>query len=107
MTTKKAVKPIGQNHLIKELDLIFKAFKGSDGEIKVHFMITGPSGNGKTETINYLCEKYDLPLVETNAAGLTKEGLSGNSVSKALSPIKMHANVPVVVFVDEHSSLLL
>lgn len=101
MSKEIAKKIIGQEHLIKELDLIFKSFKGSDGELKPHFIMTGPSGNGKTETISYFCEKYKLPFVEISAAGLTKEGLSGNSVSKALSPLKTFANQPGIIFVDK------
>lgn len=97
----------GQDALIKQLDIIFRGFKESEGKIKPHFTLTGPSGNGKTETIEYFVEKYKLGFVEINAASITKEGLSGNSLSKALSPLAMTQNVPTVVFVDEFDKLYL
>jgi replication-associated recombination protein RarA len=104
---KKKKEVIGQEKLIDQLELIIKAFKASEGEIKPHFILTGPSGNGKTETIQYLSQKYELSMVELNAAGLTKEGLSGNSVSKALAPLKSFQNRLVIAFVDKNLSLLL
>ncbi len=94
-------KVYGQDHLIKQLDIIFKAFKHSDGELKAHLILTGPSGNGKTAVVNYFCEKHKLNFVEINGAGLTKEGMSGNSVSKALSTMSTSQHTPTVVFVDE------
>ena len=104
---KKETLVIGQDHLLKKLDLIFKAFKNSDGEIRPHFILTGPSGNGKTETIEYFKSKYNLPVVELNAAGLTKEGMSGNSISKALSPLKNYQNQACIAFIDEFDKLYL
>lgn len=94
-------KVYGQEHLIQTLDIAFKAFKLSDGELKPHFILTGPSGNGKTAVVNYFCEKYKLNFLEINGAGLTKEGMSGNSVSKALSTMSTSQHQPTVVFVDE------
>lgn len=98
---KKEQKIYGQEHLIKQLDIAYKAFKHSDGLLKPHHILTGPSGNGKTAVVNYFCTKYKLNFLEINGAGLTKEGMSGNSVSKALSGMNTNQHVPTVVFVDE------
>ena len=47
-------------------------------------------------------------MLEINAAQLTKEGTSGNSLSKALSPIMMlPANQLTIVFVDEFDKLFI
>jgi ATP-dependent protease Clp ATPase subunit len=43
--------------------------------------------------------------MEINAAQLTKEGVSGNSLSKALSPIQNCYNRPTIVFIDEFDKL--
>lgn len=77
----------GQELLINEVNRILNIFKKSDCEIRPHFILTGPSGSGKSFTIKTLAEKNDLGFLEINAAQLTKEGTSGNSLSKALSPL--------------------
>jgi len=45
--------------------------------------------------------------LEINAAQLTKEGTSGNSLSKALTPLLQYGNKPTVVFVDEFDKLFI
>lgn len=100
-------KIIGQGELVSELDRIFKVFKNSDCEIRPHFILTGESGSGKSFTIKGLCEANELSYVEINAAQITKEGTSGNSISKALSVLINMGNKPVVVFVDEFDKLFI
>lgn len=98
---------IGQTELTKEITKIFKIFKASDSEIRPHFILTGPSGSGKSYTIATLCDSLNLPYVEINAAQLTKEGISGNSVSKALTPLSRSGGKPTVCFVDEFDKLFI
>jgi len=100
-------KIIGQEQVIKEVERIFEIFKASDCEIRPHFILTGESGSGKTFTIKTLAEKNDLGFLEINAAQLTKEGTSGNSLSKALSPLLQYGAKPTVVFVDEFDKLFI
>lgn len=98
---------IGQNKLVNELDKIFTIFTTSEGEIKPHFILTGESGSGKTFTINNLAIKHKVNFIEVNAAQLTKEGVSGNSLSKALTPlINTHRDL-TIVFVDEFDKLFI
>lgn len=98
---------IGQETLINEVGNIFKIFKTSEGMIRPHFFVTGGSGSGKTFTIKSLCDSLSLPFVEVNAAQITKEGMSGNSLSKVLAPIGSKGQRPVVVFVDEFDKLFI
>lgn len=98
---------IGQDQLVSELDKIFSIFEASEGTIKPHFILTGGSGSGKTFTINNLAVKYSMNFIEINAAQLTKEGISGNSLSKALVPLLNAQRALTIVFVDENSSLSL
>ena len=98
---------IGQDQLVKEMNKVFSIFKNSEGAIRPHFILTGPSGSGKTFTINQLCEQHDMNYFEVNAAQLTKEGTSGNSLSKALSPLLQAGNRLTVVFVDEFDKLFI
>ena len=96
---------IGQDKLINEIDKIFEIYKASECEIRPHFILTGASGNGKTLTIQTLAKKNKLAFLEINAAQLTKEGTSGNSLSKALSPLLQIGDKPAIVFVDEFDKL--
>lgn len=98
---------IGQKSLITEVEKIFKIFKASNCEIRPHFILTGESGSGKSLTIDTLSRKHQLGFVEINAAQLTKEGTSGNSCSKALSPLIQTSGKPTVVFVDEFDKLFI
>jgi len=105
METKKETKK--ETQVTSQINRIFDIFKTSDGEIRPHFILTGPSGSGKTFTIETLCEDNKIPMFEINAAQLTKEGTSGNSLSKALGPLKTYGGKPCVCFVDEWDKLFL
>lgn len=92
---------------IDSIRRILNIFQTSDGEIRPHFIVTGPSGSGKSHTIQCLCEELDINYFEINAAGLTKEGTAGNSLSKALTPLTKTAGQPTIVFVDEFDKLFI
>ncbi len=80
-------------------------FLESEARIRPHFHLTGESGSGKSFLTKMVCEEHKVPFIEVNAAGLTAEGLSGNSLSKALTKLKEHWNEPNVIFVDEFDKL--
>jgi ATP-dependent protease Clp ATPase subunit len=92
---------------IEQVRKVFEIFKNSGGEVRPHFISTGESGSGKSLTIQALCDELQLNLLEINAAGLTKEGTSGNSLSKALSPLRNQQGGLWVVFADEFDKLFL
>lgn len=98
---------IGQEALIKELDKIFQIFKASKCKVRPHFILTGESGSSKTYAIKNIAEEHSLGFIEINAAQLTKEGTSGNSLSKALTPLLQAGGKPVIVFVDEFDKLFI
>lgn len=98
---------VGQENLIKELDRIFNIFQASKGEIRPHLILTGESGNSKSFTIANVAEEYKFGFIEINAAQLTKEGTSGNSLSKALSPLIQMQGKPTIAFVDEFDKLFI
>lgn len=100
-------KIIGQEILTKEISKIFSIFTSSECMIRPHAILTGPSGSGKTFTIKTLASQNDMGFIEINAAQLTKEGTSGNSLSKALSPLLQTGNKPTIVFVDEFDKLFI
>lgn len=85
----------------------FEIFKASGGVIRPHMILTGPSGSGKSHIIKALSTKLNLKCIEINAAQITKEGMSGNSLSKALVPLKAHGDKPVILFCDEFDKLFI
>lgn len=100
-------KIIGQEELVGEVSKIFNIFKTSECSIRPHFILTGPSGSGKSFTVKNITQQHELNFLEVNAAQLTKEGTSGNSLSKALAPLLQLGSKPCVVFVDEFDKLFI
>lgn len=98
---------IGQDQLISEISKILEIFKTSECLIRPHFILTGPSGSGKSLTIATQAKQHDLGFIEINAAQLTKEGMSGNSLSKALTPLIQMQGKPCICFVDEFDKLFI
>lgn len=94
-----------QQKICAQIDHIFDVFTKSDSGIRPHFHLTGPSGSGKSFLVSQRARLQNIPIIEVNAAQLTAEGLSGNSLSKALRPLRNHWNQPNVIFVDEFDKL--
>lgn len=92
---------------INSMRQIFTIFQASRGAIRPHFVLTGPSGSGKSHNVEFLAEELDIEVIQINAAGLTKEGTSGNSLSKALTPLLNKGSSPVICFVDEFDKLFI
>ena len=88
-----------QKKSISEMKRIMMIFKNSQAVIRPHFILTGPSGSGKSNSIQVLCEDLEIPFIEINAAQLTKEGTAGNSLSKALSVLSSSSGKPTICFV--------
>lgn len=105
--SKAQVVAAEQQAVINQLQRIFQIFKASEGTIRPHFILTGESGVGKSHTVEYLATSHKLGYYELNAAALTKEGTSGNSVSKALSVLLNRTSGPIVIFVDEFDKLFI
>jgi ATP-dependent protease Clp ATPase subunit len=94
-----------QERVVRQMSHVIGTFAESEGQIRPHFHLTGPSGSGKSFLINLIAQERRLPFLEVNAAGLTAEGLSGNSLSKALRKLREHWNEPNIIFVDEFDKL--
>lgn len=84
---------------------LFTVAQRSECRIRPHFFLTGPTGSGKSYLVNQVAEEMGIPFFEINAAQLTAEGLSGNSLSKAMRPLRQHWNQPNIIFVDEFDKL--
>lgn len=98
---------IAEQEVVKrDLRRIMEIYRTTEGTIRPHFILTGPSGSGKTHTIQTLCAEFGLNFFEINAAQLTKEGTSGNSLSKALAPIGQRPGLGIC-FIDEFDKLFI
>ena len=96
-----------QETVKRQLNRILEIFTASDGVVRPHFIVTGPSGSGKSHIIRELAETHKVYYFEINAASLTKEGTSGNSLSKALSGMRNQAGGLTICFVDEFDKLFI
>lgn len=92
---------------INSIRRVLTIFATSEAEIRPHFIVTGPSGSGKSHTIACMAEEMELGFLQVNAASLTKEGTAGNSLTKALAPLMQMGNRPVICFVDEFDKLFI
>ena len=95
-----------QKETRRKLSHLFASFKQSKCQIRPHLFLTGTSGSGKSYLVNEIADELGLGFVEINAAQLTVEGVSGNSLSKALVPLKNSGGRATIVFVDEFDKLL-
>lgn len=108
MSKKIQKKPIAeQQQVVEQLERVIEIFEGSQGEIRPHFILTGPSGSGKSHIIKALATRAKMNFMEINAAQLTKEGTSGNSLSKALSGLINNNGRLTICFVDEFDKLFI
>lgn len=94
-----------QESVKRQITTLLRTHKDSEATIRPHFFLTGPSGTGKSYLTGSICTALKLPMIEINGAQLTAEGLSGNSLSKAMRKLREHWNEPNVVFVDEFDKL--
>lgn len=96
-----------QARVMNQLARIVDIFIASEGAVRPHFMLTGPSGSGKSHIIAELTKLKNVGYFEVNAAQLTKEGTAGNSLSKALSGLKAVGGALTICFVDEFDKLFI
>lgn len=101
------MKSKNQKQTIEDITRIITIFKASNAEVRPHHVLVGPSGSGKSFAIQSIANEVGVKFVEINAAQLTKEGTSGNSLSKALAPIQMYGGKPLICFVDEFDKLFI
>lgn len=96
-----------QQRVLTQLEQIVSIFESSDASIRPHFILTGPSGSGKSHLIKHLADSCGIGYFEINAAQLTKEGTSGNSLSKAMSELINKPQRLTICFVDEFDKLFI
>lgn len=96
-----------QDKAMKQIERAVSIFEISDAAIRPHFILTGPSGSGKSHLIRQVAEDLGAGFFEVNAAQLTKEGTSGNSLSKAMRELINLPQKLTICFVDEFDKLFI
>lgn len=91
--------------------VLFKNATAQKGDTIYSVLITGPTGVGKTETIQAACEYLGLPYVEANAANLVPQGIKGTSIEDLLASLYILAGYNLekaqrgIVFLDEYDKI--
>ena len=98
---------VEQEKALAQMERVVDIFLTSEAHIRPHFIVTGPSGSGKSYLIEMMAEKRKIHFIAINAAQLTKEGTAGNSLSKALSPMMNKGGGLSICFVDEFDKLFI
>lgn len=84
---------IGQDEAVKTVTTTIMINQNSKNpRHKSHILIAGPSGTGKTEMINLITKKLDIPFFKADATAYTKEGYVGKSVTSMLLGLLEAAN---------------
>lgn len=94
-----------QTATITFIKKVIDNYMKSQGKIRAHFLLSGKSGTGKSFILEQLARKQGLSFLNINAAQLTREGISGNSLSKALDGLRKLQGKPVMVLFDEFDKL--
>lgn len=77
---------IGQNETVYDVTRALAInYTSKNPRNKSHILITGPSGTGKTEIINIIAKKLDLPVFKADATAYTKSGYVGKDVQSMLA----------------------
>lgn len=81
------------------------------GEPIDSILLVGPTGTGKTKTVEYACEYLGLPMIETNASNLVPQGIKGKSMEDVIIELYENAGRNLekaqkgIVFLDEFDKL--
>lgn len=82
-----------------------------EGETVESILLVGPTGTGKTETVNAACEYLGLPYVENNASNIVPQGIKGICIEEIIANLYERANYDIektqrgLVFLDEFDKL--
>lgn len=81
------------------------------GEPIDSILLVGPTGTGKTKTVEYACDYLGIPMVETNASNLVPQGIKGPSIEDSIIGLYENAGCDIekaqkgIVFLDEFDKL--
>ena len=86
-------------------------YTAEEGETVESILLVGPTGTGKTETVNAACDYLDLPHIEVNASNIVPQGIKGMSIEEVIANLYEQANYDEkkaqrgLIFLDEFDKL--
>lgn len=90
---------------------IYMNYTAQEGEETDSILLVGPTGTGKTETVNAACSYLDIPSVCVNASNLVPQGIKGMSIEDVILSLYIRAGLDLekaqrgLIFLDEFDKL--
>ena len=84
---------IAQDEAVKKITTcIMSNFDSTNPKRKAHLLLTGPTGTGKSKTIQLICEYLNIPYAKVDSTDYTQAGYVGRSVDEMLEKLINAAN---------------
>ncbi len=90
---------------------LYMNYTAREDEGTESILLIGPTGTGKTETINAACSYLDIPSISVNASNIVPQGIKGTSIEDIIISIYERAGRDIykaqrgLIFLDEFDKL--
>ena len=99
---------VAQDEAVKSITTtIMKNMEATNPKMKSHILIMGPTGVGKTSTIELICKYLDVPFCKVDSTSYTQTGYVGRNTDEILQKLIYAANYDIskaqkgIIVIDE------
>lgn len=99
---------VAQDEAVKSITTtIMKNIEATNPKMKSHILIMGPTGVGKSSTIELICKYLDVPFCKVDATSYTQAGYVGRNTDEILQKLISAANYDIekaqkgIIVIDE------
>lgn len=99
---------VAQDDAVKSITTtIMKNLEATNPKMKSHILIMGPTGVGKTSTIELICKYLDIPFCKVDATSYTQTGYVGRNTDEILQKLISSADYDIekaqkgIIVIDE------
>lgn len=99
---------VAQDEAVKSITTtIMKNMEATNPKMKSHILIMGPTGVGKTSTIELICKYLDVPFCKVDSTSYTQTGYVGRNTDEILQKLIYAANYNIskaqkgIIVIDE------